>query len=163
MLTPTPATDDDAHTRLRNLLRSFDAEVVAVKPEDHDVLVALVSHVPQLASSTLMDVATAHEEEHRALLRLAAGGFRDMTRIAASHPAIWLDILTSNRDAMLTGLDAYLDALDAARQARRERGSGGARRVVGTRERGAAQPCPSVPRSRATWWSCAFPSPTVRA
>jgi prephenate dehydrogenase len=116
VLTPTSATDDDAHTRLRSLLRSFDAEVVAVKPEDHDVLVALVSHVPQLASSTLMDVATAHEEEHRALLRLAAGGFRDMTRIAASHPAIWLDILTSNRDAILTALDAYLEALGAARK-----------------------------------------------
>jgi prephenate dehydrogenase len=115
VLTPTTATDDDAHARLRGLLRSFDAEVVTVTPEHHDVLVAFVSHVPQLASSTLMDVATAHEEEHRALLRLAAGGFRDMTRIAASHPAIWLDILTSNRDAILTALDAYLEALGAAR------------------------------------------------
>ncbi len=91
------------------------AEVVSVTPGDHDVLVALVSHVPQLASSTLMDVAVADEEEHRALLRLAAGGFRDMTRIAASHPEIWLDIITSNRDAVLTALDAYLDALRVAR------------------------------------------------
>ncbi len=103
-------------TRLRGLLRSFDAEVVTVTPQYHDLMVAFVSHVPQLASSTLMDVATAHEEEHRALLRLAAGGFRDMTRIAASQPAIWLDIMTSNRDAILTALDAYLDALNAARK-----------------------------------------------
>jgi prephenate dehydrogenase len=115
VLTPTAATDDAAYSRLRGLLRSFDAEVVTVTPTDHDVLVALVSHVPQLASSTLMDVATAHEEEHRALLRLAAGGFRDMTRIAASQPAIWLDILTSNRDAVLAALDAYLSALQDAR------------------------------------------------
>src|SRR5438128_1323388 len=79
-------------------------------------LVALVVQVPQRASWPLMDVATAREAEHRALLRLAAGGSRDMTRIAASHPAIWLDILTSNRDAILTALDAYLEALGAARK-----------------------------------------------
>jgi prephenate dehydrogenase len=115
VLTPTPATDDAAYARLRALVREMHAEVVSVTPDDHDMLVALVSHVPQLASSTLMDVAIAHEAEHRALLRLAAGGFRDMTRIAASHPAIWLDILTSNRDAVLRALDAYLDALRSAR------------------------------------------------
>jgi prephenate dehydrogenase len=62
-----------------------------------------------------MDVAVTREAEHQALLRLAAGGFRDMTRIAASHPGIWLDILTSNRDAVLAALDAYLDALRSAR------------------------------------------------
>jgi prephenate dehydrogenase len=116
VLTPTAATDDTAYARLRALLREMHAEVVSITPADHDVLVALVSHVPQLASSTLMDVAVAHEEEHRALLQLAAGGFRDMTRIAASHPAIWLDILTSNRDAVLSALDAYLDALRDARE-----------------------------------------------
>jgi prephenate dehydrogenase len=115
VLTPTSATDAEAYTRLRTVLQSFGAEVVSVTPDHHDLLVALVSHVPQLAASTLMDVATAHEEEHRALLRLAAGGFRDMTRIAASHPAIWLDILTSNRSAVLEALDAYLDGLQAAR------------------------------------------------
>jgi prephenate dehydrogenase len=116
VLTPTPATDAAAYTRLRTMLQSFGAEVVSVTPDHHDLLVALVSHVPQLAASTLMDVATAHEEEHRALLRLAAGGFRDMTRIAASHPAIWLDILTSNRNAVLDALDAYLDGLQSARE-----------------------------------------------
>jgi prephenate dehydrogenase len=115
VLTPTSATDDAAYAQLRGLVREMQAEVVTVTPDDHDVLVALVSHVPQLASSTLMDVAVAHEEEHRALLRLAAGGFRDMTRIAASHPAIWLDILTSNRDAVLRALDAYLAALQETR------------------------------------------------
>ncbi len=123
VLTPTAATEDTSYAQLRGLLRAFDAEVVTVTPEDHDVLVALVSHVPQLASSTLMDVAMAHEAEHRALLRLAAGGFRDMTRIAASQPAIWLDILTSNRDAVLAALDTYLQALQDARALIAERRS----------------------------------------
>lgn len=115
VVTPTPATVEDTYTRLRALLRDLQAEVVAVTPDDHDVLVAFVSHVPQLAASTLMDVATTHEAQHRALLRLAAGGFRDMTRIAASQSNIWLDILTSNRDAVLGALDAYLVGLQRAR------------------------------------------------
>jgi prephenate dehydrogenase len=116
VLTPTAATDQAAFAELRALLRAMHAEVVSVTPADHDELVALVSHVPQIASSTLMDVAVTREAEHQALLRLAAGGFRDMTRIAASHPGIWLDILTSNRDAVLAALDAYLDALHGARE-----------------------------------------------
>ncbi|MGH8978779.1 MAG: prephenate dehydrogenase/arogenate dehydrogenase family protein [Acidimicrobiia bacterium] len=115
VLTPTTATAANAFAQLRGLLRELGAEVVSVQPEHHDVLVALVSHVPQLAASTLMDVATDHEEEHRTLLRLAAGGFRDMTRIAAGHPGIWPDILSANRDAVLDALDAYLDALRRAR------------------------------------------------
>jgi prephenate dehydrogenase len=115
VLTPTPATAEGAYTALRGLLVELQAEVVAVTPDDHDVLVSFVSHVPQLAASTLMDVATTHEARHGALLRLAAGGFRDMTRIAASQPTIWLDILTSNRDAVLGALDAYLSGLQHAR------------------------------------------------
>jgi prephenate dehydrogenase len=116
VLTPTVSTDTRAYTTVRTFVRLLGAEVVTVTPEHHDVLVALVSHVPQLAASTLMDVAIEHEEEHRTLLRLAAGGFRDMTRIAAGHPAIWPDILGANRDAVLAALDAYLDALRAARE-----------------------------------------------
>jgi prephenate dehydrogenase len=116
VVTPTPATAEKAYTTLRGLVRDLQAEVVAVTPEDHDVLVSFVSHVPQLAASTLMDVATTHEAQHRALLRLAAGGFRDMTRIAASQPTIWLDILTSNRDAILGALDSYLAGLQNARE-----------------------------------------------
>jgi prephenate dehydrogenase len=115
VVTPTPATAEGTYATLSGILRELQAEVVAVTPEDHDVLVSFVSHVPQLAASTLMDVATTHEAQHRALLRLAAGGFRDMTRIAASQPTIWLDILTSNRDAVLGALDAYLAGLQHAR------------------------------------------------
>jgi prephenate dehydrogenase len=115
VLTPASTTDATAYTSLRALIREMGAEVVTVTPDHHDVLVALVSHVPQLAASTLMDVAIDHEEEHRTLLRLAAGGFRDMTRIAAGHPGIWPDILAANRAAVLDALDAYVDALQRAR------------------------------------------------
>ena len=125
---------------MRGLLRELGAEVVSVTPEHHDVLVALVSHVPQLAASTLMDVATDHEEEHRTLLRLAAGGFRDMTRIAAGHPGIWPDILSANRDAVLDALDSYLEALQRARDLVAHADREGLLVPARTRPRRAAQP-----------------------
>ena len=103
------------------LLRELQAEVVAVTPEDHDELVAFVSHVPQLAASTLMDVAT--DPRGRAPRAAAARG-RRLPRHDADrrgHPAIWPDILTSNRDAVLGALDAYLAG--AARRARYRRGA----------------------------------------
>jgi prephenate dehydrogenase len=111
VLTPTEHTEIGAFTRVRNLVAALGAEVVAVTPEHHDALVAVVSHVPQLAATTLMDVAAASEEERATLLRLAAGGFRDMTRIAAGHPGIWPDICVANREAIVRVLDDYLDAL----------------------------------------------------
>jgi prephenate dehydrogenase len=111
VLTPTEHTEIGAFTRVRSLVAELGAEVVAMTPEHHDALVAVVSHVPQLAATTLMDVAAASGEEHATLLRLAAGGFRDMTRIAAGHSGIWPDICVANRDAIVEVLDEYLDAL----------------------------------------------------
>ncbi len=94
-------------------------------------MVAVVSHVPQLAATTLMDVAATTGEEHAILLRLAAGGFRDMTRIAAGHPGIWPDICIANRDAIVAALDDYLRALAVVRglrgRGRRRRAARGAR------------------------------------
>jgi prephenate dehydrogenase len=115
VLTPTSRTDPAAFATVRALVTSLGAEAVAVTPELHDTLVAVVSHVPQLAASTLMNVASARSDEHRILLRLAAGGFRDMTRIASSHPAIWPDICLANRDAIVHALDGYLDELARVR------------------------------------------------
>jgi prephenate dehydrogenase len=115
VLTPTERTSEDAFQAVRTLVRSLGAEVLAVTPGDHDALVAMVSHVPQLAATTLMDVASRHGEEHATLLRLAAGGFRDMTRIAASAPGIWSDICVANGDAIVRALDDYLAALRQVR------------------------------------------------
>lgn len=115
VLTPTPTTDPQVFGVVRDFAVGLGAEVIAVSPRHHDALVAVVSHVPQLAATTLMDVAAQRGEEHATLLRLAAGGFRDMTRIAASHPAIWPDICVANRAAIVAALDDYLDALGAVR------------------------------------------------
>ena len=115
VLTPIGRTDPGAHTAVRSLVADLGAEIVEVSPEHHDALVAMVSHVPQLAATTLMDVAATSGEQQATLLRLAAGGFRDMTRIAAGHPGIWPDICVANRDAIVAALDDYLGALASVR------------------------------------------------
>ncbi len=116
VLTPTPATADSTFSEMASVAAELGADVVALSPERHDQVVAVVSHVPHLAAATLMGLASERAEEHAALLRLAAGGFRDMTRIASGNPGIWLDICTENRDAILSGLDGLIDGLRRMRE-----------------------------------------------
>jgi prephenate dehydrogenase len=92
------------------------ADVVALAPAQHDSLVAVVSHVPHLTAATLMALAADLGEEHAALLQLAAGGFRDMTRIAAGQPSIWPDICDDNAQAIVETFDLLIDALVAMRR-----------------------------------------------
>ncbi|MGH9029970.1 MAG: prephenate dehydrogenase/arogenate dehydrogenase family protein, partial [Acidimicrobiales bacterium] len=108
VLTPTDRTDPAAYALLRAVIGGMGAEVVALPPSQHDTLVALVSHVPHLTAATLMNLADRASERHAALLRLAAGGFRDMTRIAAGQPAIWPDVCAENSAAIVETLDALL-------------------------------------------------------
>ena len=76
---------------------------------------AVVSHVPHLVAATLMNAATDGAEQDGTLLRLAAGGFRDMTRVAAGHPGIWPDICAENATAIVAALDALVTDLGATR------------------------------------------------
>ncbi len=116
VLTPTEVSDPDAYATLRNVLTDLGADVVALAPDRHDSMVAVISHVPHLTAATLMDLAAGLGEEHAALLQLAAGGFRDMTRIAAGQPSIWPDICDDNADAIVETLDLLIDALAAMRR-----------------------------------------------
>lgn len=115
VLTPTAATDPSAYARLRGVVSSLGADVVALDPQRHDALVAVVSHVPHLAAATLMGLAADGAEEHAAMLRLAAGGFRDMTRVAAGHPGIWPDICAENSSAIVAALDRLMAGLAEVR------------------------------------------------
>ncbi|MEM9518688.1 MAG: prephenate dehydrogenase/arogenate dehydrogenase family protein [Actinomycetota bacterium] len=115
VLCPSPTTDDEAFARVRDVVAAFGANPIAIPADRHDVLVAVVSHVPHLAAATLMRLADGRAVEHRALLRLAAGGFRDMTRVAAGHPAIWPDICVQNADAIVSVLDELIAELGAVR------------------------------------------------
>jgi prephenate dehydrogenase len=116
VLTPTDRTEGQAFAELRSIISGLGAEVVSMPPAEHDRMVAVVSHVPHLTAATLMTMADQRSADHRALLRLAAGGFRDMTRIASGHPGIWPDICDTNRTAILEALDGLIDSLGDIRR-----------------------------------------------
>jgi prephenate dehydrogenase len=115
VLTPTSSTDATTYAKVSQVVSSLGAEVVSLSPEQHDTLVAVVSHVPHLTAATLMNLADAGADKHAALLRLAAGGFRDMTRVAAGHPGIWPDVCAANSDAIVATLDELVGELAAMR------------------------------------------------
>lgn len=116
VLTPAADSHDDVFARVAAVVASLGAEVVGLPPERHDQLVAVVSHVPHLTAATLMGLASDRSEEHAALLRLAAGGFRDMTRVASGRPDIWLDICAENRPAIVEALDQLIGGLGEVRE-----------------------------------------------
>jgi prephenate dehydrogenase len=115
VLTPTSATDLGAFTRLQGVVGALGADALVLSPQDHDRLVAVVSHVPHLVAATLMNAAASGAEENGALLRLAAGGFRDMTRVAAGHPGIWPDICAENAGPISEALGTLVAELTTMR------------------------------------------------
>ena len=104
ILTPTAATSSEAYGAVLDLVGRAGAKPVAVDPEAHDALVARLSHLPQLTASALVEVA-ASSGDRETLLGLAGNGFRDVTRIAASNPDLWVAIIRSNQKAVLDALD----------------------------------------------------------
>jgi len=115
VLTPSVSTADTTFSAVAAIVAELGADVVALPAERHDQTVAVISHVPHLTAATLMGLASVRSEEHAALLRLAAGGFRDMTRIASGQPGIWLDICAENRSAILSALDELIGGLQGIR------------------------------------------------
>jgi prephenate dehydrogenase len=104
VLTPADDTDADAYRRLHQLATSIGARVIALDPDAHDEAVAAISHVPHVTASALANLAEARAHGGPDVLRLAAGGFKDMTRIAAGSPDLWTGICLDNRDAVVRGL-----------------------------------------------------------
>ena len=108
VLTPAAGTDDAALRTVGDLVREVGGRVLVLDAATHDTTVALVSHLPQLVASALADVAADVVGPERDAVQAVAGpGFRDTTRIAASDPALWLDVLAGNRAAVLAALEAF--------------------------------------------------------
>ena len=116
VLTPTDGTDPSAYATVAAAVGALGATPLVLPPEVHDRVVAVVSHVPHLTAASLMNLATSASLEHATLLRLAAGGFRDMTRIAAGSPSIWPDVVDANRAGIVEVLDELISALGAVRE-----------------------------------------------
>jgi prephenate dehydrogenase len=116
VLTPTDASDPDMVERLETWVGAIGGGPVLMSPARHDRLVAVVSHLPQVASTALMSLAATEEADEPEILLLAAGGFRDLTRLASSNPRLWSDILVSNRGAIGDAIDLYVGRLMRLRE-----------------------------------------------
>lgn len=117
VITPTADTSDQSFASMHELVVAVGADPLTLEPKAHDRMVATVSHVPHLTAAALMNVASHRSDEHLAMLRLAAGGFRDMTRIAAGSPDIWPPICLQNGVAITEALSEVIDALTALKGA----------------------------------------------
>jgi prephenate dehydrogenase len=115
VLSGTSRTDPAALDRLATWIERVGANPVRMEAERHDRLVAMVSHLPQVASTVLMGLAATEEAGEPEILLLAAGGFRDLTRLAASSPHLWSDILLANREAIVDAIDLYVARLGEMR------------------------------------------------
>jgi prephenate dehydrogenase len=108
--------DEPRLRQLQTLIESFGARTLITAPEQHDAAVALISHLPQLVASSLADLLNDESELAR---RLAASGWRDMTRLAGSAWSVWRDIVLTNQPHISASLDTLIlqlqqlkDALD---------------------------------------------------
>ncbi len=116
-LTPGAATSPEAVEVLSGFIERIGARPIRLAAERHDRLVGVVSHLPQVASTALMALAAAEEADEPEILLLAAGGFRDLTRLAASNPSLWAEILVANRGAVGAAIDLYIARLTRLRDA----------------------------------------------
>ncbi len=117
ILCPDETTDPDSFQKLHELICGIDARVVSLPRESHDQAVAVVSHVPHMVASSLMRLALDHADENNALMRLAAGGFKDTTRVAAGSPELWCGIAFDNAEALASGLHEMESIISAYAQA----------------------------------------------
>jgi len=110
VLTPLEENSPATVAKVQALWEACGARITRLEPEEHDAVLAAVSHLPHLLAYALVhDIARRDNAEQ--LFSYAAGGFRDFTRIASSHPEMWRDICIANRDRLLAELGRYQDKL----------------------------------------------------
>ena len=108
IVTPDAATDAGALAEVRAFWQTLGARVLEVAPAAHDEIVALVSHLPHLLAATLVQTVLA---ENARAFEFCGPGFRDTTRVAAGPPAMWAEILRTNRDAVRKSAEAMIEKL----------------------------------------------------
>lgn len=115
VLTPLERTSPDAVQLAIELADAVGARPLVLEPARHDRLVASISHLPFLLASALVHAVATLGSDDEMVWQLAAGGFRDTSRVAASDTRMFLDILLTNRDAVLEQLDCFADQLQGLR------------------------------------------------
>lgn len=108
VLTPQPCTSYEKIEELKDLLKGTKANFLVLDAAEHDYIVGVVSHFPHIIASGLVTHVKKHANRNPFINILAAGGFRDITRIASSSPRMWKDIVLQNRDNLLDLLDDWI-------------------------------------------------------
>lgn len=112
VLTPASDVPEDQVEKLASLLALTRAKVIRMDPDEHDQVVGSVSHFPHILASALVNLVASYDDSNPWHHRLAAGGFRDITRIASSNPRMWRDVLLNNREHLLRIAEDWAKALD---------------------------------------------------
>lgn len=119
ILTPLQQTDPVLVQKATDVWAAIGCQVLKMTPENHDTAFAAVSHLPHLVAFAYIN-AMQQQPSGREFLSLAGPGFRDFTRIAASEPTVWRDILLSNREEILKQSEAFRATLDAMERSMRD-------------------------------------------
>ena len=117
IFTPSSLTAPDTLEEMKDLLSGLHARFIEIDAEEHDRVTSQISHFPHILASGLMEQTASYAEEHEMARRFAAGGFRDMTRIAESEPGMWTSILLSNREIIIERIEDFKGRLDEIEQA----------------------------------------------
>ncbi|MDQ0218982.1 prephenate dehydrogenase [Peribacillus cavernae] len=112
LLTPNEETDIEKIEQLKSWLEGTQANFLVVTPEEHDRLTGVISHFPHIIAAGLVQQAKNYNIENSLVSRLAAGGFRDITRIASSSPVMWRDISIQNKTVLLDLMDDWLKEME---------------------------------------------------
>jgi prephenate dehydrogenase len=116
ILTPQKGTAASATRLVRQAWEACGARVVSLDAQEHDAILAGVSHLPHIVAYALVNMLARRRNAPR-LFSLSAGGLRDTVRIAGSSPEMWADICIANRDALLQALEDYENELEVMRAA----------------------------------------------
>ena len=117
IFTPSSLTSSDTLEEMKDLLSGLHARFIEIDAKEHDQVTSQISHFPHILASGLMEQTAVYAQEHEMTRRFAAGGFRDMTRIAESEPGMWTSILLSNRETILERIEDFKERLDEVGQA----------------------------------------------
>jgi len=111
VMTPGHRIPEKITRKVGLLLEGMGAKILMLTPKMHDRIIAAVSHLPQFAAVSLVNLIARFHQEDPNFLKLAAGGFRDMTRIASSPFSVWRDICRTNKEQIALFIDEYIKEL----------------------------------------------------
>lgn len=115
ILTPTTSISGDKIDLLTNIIKKIGSIPIIMSEDKHDTVTAAISHLPHMAAYALVNLIHDSDDSNHTMKMIAAGGFKDITRIASSSPIMWQQICGENKEKLLNFMDCYIDELSNLR------------------------------------------------